>query len=196
MEDEIRDLREKERYMTDDKFLNGYARFLEIYAVGVYGSLCRHANKQQRCWPSINKVCEELSIGRNSALNAVKRLEYWHIIKKYRIGKMANNRYDLISKRNWLPINSTTLKEYSEVCNINITSLLDKLHVFATQTSNSKETHSKETKERSSSSYKKKPYYKLDGTQARFSEGKWWSIPKGGGEWLHIFRGEKDIVWK
>lgn len=50
--------------------------------------------------------------------------------------------------------------------------------------------------EERSSSYKKKPFYKLDGTQARFSEGKWWSLPKGGGEWLHIVKGEKDIEYK
>jgi len=45
---DVRDLRKKEQYITDDLFLNGYARFLGIYAVGVYGSLCRHANKEQK----------------------------------------------------------------------------------------------------------------------------------------------------
>lgn len=49
---------------------------------------------------------------------------------------------------------------------------------------------------RETSSYKKKTFYKLDGTQARFSEGKWWSLPKGGGDWLHIVRGERDIEYK
>ncbi len=54
----------------------------------------------------------------------------------------------------------------------------------------------KHSNKEGSSSYKKKPYYKLDGTQARFSGGKWWSLPKDGSEWLHIFRGERDIIYK
>ena len=141
---DVRDLRQKDQYITDDKFLNGYARFVGIYAVGVYGSLCRHANKAQSSWPSIKKICEELSIGRNSAITAIKYLEYWRIVERKRIGKMANNRYFLLHKRNWKPINEITIKGFSEVCDINFSSLLDKLQRFATQTSNSKETHSKE----------------------------------------------------
>lgn len=144
---EVRDLRDKERFVIDDKFLNGYAKYLEIYAVGVYCSLCRHANKQQKCWPSIEKIAEELGIGRNSAIEAIKRLEFWRIIIKQRIGKTITNRYILTKKTNWKVISEVCLKDYSEVCHINFKSLQDKLHKFATQTSNSKETQYKGNKE-------------------------------------------------
>ena len=142
---EVRDAREKGWYYIDDKFLNGYARFLGIYAVGVYSSLCRHANKEQMAWPSISKIAEELGCGRNSILEGIKRLEFWHIISKKRIGKQTTNRYWLTKKRCWKPISEVCLKDFSEVCHTDFSSLLHKLQWFATQTSNSKETHNKET---------------------------------------------------
>ena len=113
---EIRDLREKDKFVVDDRFLNGYAKFVGIYAVGVYTSLSRHANKEQKSWPSIGKLCEELNIGKTSVIEAVKRVEFWDIMKKERIGKMATNRYYLVDKKHWNPLNEYHLKEFSEVC--------------------------------------------------------------------------------
>ena len=195
---EVRDLRQKDQYITDDKFLNGYARFLGIYAVGVYGSLCRHANKGQRSWPSIRTMGEELGIGKNSILDAIKRMEFFQIVKKYHIGKMANNRYDLIRKQRWLPINEENLREYSEVCDINFTGLQDKLHRFVARTSNSKETQSKELKERRDLPYKKlKPYFR--NMPIVISKGKRWCIPPDGSAWLEFdgsHGAEKQIEWK
>ena len=192
---EVSDLRQKEQYITDDKFLNGYARFLGIYAVGVYSSLCRHANKEQRSWPSIEKMSEELDVGRNSVLIAIKRMEFWRVVRKYRVGKGANNRYDLITKQSWLTINEENLRKYSEVCHINFTSLQDKLHWFATRTSNSKETHSKELKERRDSFNKKmKPFFR--GMRIVESKGKKWCIPADGSSWLMFVGKESEIEWK
>ena len=43
----------------------------------------------------------------------------------------------------------------------------------------------------------KKPYYKPTGEQMRLSRGKWWVLPKEGGQWLE-FAGniKEDIVYK
>ena len=189
---EIRDLRQKEQYITDDKFLNGYAKYLEIYAVGVYNSLCRHANKSQKSWPSINFMREELSISRNKIITGIKRLEFWGIIRKQRVGKMANNRYVLHHKKHWKPINLETLKEYSEVHHINFTSLQDKLMKFTTRTYNSKELNNKEIKERDT--FKKlKPYYR--GMRIVEKSGRKYCIPKDGGQWLEFAGKKEDINW-
>lgn len=147
---EIRDLRQKEQFILDDVFLNGYAKFVGIYAVGVYCSFCRHANKEQTSWPSIETIAGELGIGRNSVIDAIKRLEFWGTVVKIRVGKMANNRYVLTNKKTWKEISEVCLKDFSEVCGEDFTSLLRKLHGFATQTSNSKEPQSKEPQKRSS----------------------------------------------
>lgn len=147
---EVRDQREKEWYFTDNKFLNGYAKYVGIYAVGIYSSLCRHANKSQKSWPSINKICDELDIGKNSTIEGIKRLEFFGIIKKIRVGKQCTNRYLLTKKSNWKEISEVCLKDFSEVCHINFKGLSHKLQGFATQTSivrkhNSKKIKSKKT---------------------------------------------------
>ena len=141
---EVRDQREKGWYFTDNEFLNGYAKFIGIYAVGVYNSLCRHANKNQKSWPSIEKIKTELDIGKNSTIEGIKRLEFFDIIKKVRVGKQCTNRYILTKKSDWKIISEVCLKDYSEVCDTNFKGLLDKLHGFVTQTSNSKKTQKKE----------------------------------------------------
>ncbi len=159
---EVRDRRIKEKFDVDDKFLNGYARFLGIYSVGVYCSLARHVDKKQACFPSVNKIAEELGIGRNSVIESIKRLEFWNIIHKDRIGKKATNRYYLLDKKDWKPISEVLVKDYGEVCGINFRGLRDKLHVFATQTSIVRSTHSKVTQSKEGNKFPKKEFKKIE----------------------------------
>ncbi len=141
---EVRDLRDKSKFVTDDKFLNGYARFVGIYAVGVYASLCRHANKGQKSWPSIKKICEELGdISRPKVIEAVKYLEFWKIVKKERVGKMSNNRYYLIDKKYWKSISEVNVVNFTEVNKIDFRGKQRLLQRLTTLTSNSKETQKK-----------------------------------------------------
>lgn len=193
---EVRDLREKGRFIMDDKFLNGYARFIKIYAVGVYSSLCRHADKQQKTFPSIKSMCKELSIGRNKVIDSIKYLEFWKIIKKKRIGLHCTNRYFLLKKAGWKLINEESLKEFSEVYHINLKGLQDKLQEFTERTSIVRKHNSNETQKKGSSSYKKlKPYYK-GAEMRRDKRGKWWVIPEDGGRWLEFNAPESEIDWK
>ena len=206
---EVRDLKEKGRYVTDILFIDHYAKLLGVFTVGVYNAICRHSNVEQICWPSISKISEELDIGRNSVINAIKRLEFWQIIKRYRIGKRANNRYKLISRKCWLPINEDNIKKYSEVCQINFNSFSDKLQWFARQTSNSKETKSKEIKERSdsfknnltiSNAYKQgdrsyTPFYQNEPMRWVVGKQKWYVISKYN-EWLSFADKESKIEWR
>ena len=207
---EVRDLRNKGKFVVDDKFLNGYARFVEIYAVGVYSSLCRHANKQQKCWPSVKKMAEELGCGKDSVIQALKRLRFWEIIKSKRVGKQCTNRYYLLDKEGWKLIDEVSIKEYSEVYHIDFKTLSHRLQVSVTPTSNSKETQeqgntigrgtfsSGNIEKNSNSPYEKKSYYE-DGREMRQTkkDGKWWVIPKGGGHpWSEYAGKESEIVWK
>ena len=98
---EIRDMRNKDKFVIDDKFLNGYAKVVGIYATGVYMSLCRHADKAQKSFPSVAKIAEELNISRRTVFKALKKLEACNIIKRIRTGKQLTNRYILTSKRTW-----------------------------------------------------------------------------------------------
>ena len=203
---EIRGLRDKERFVVDDKFLNGYARFLGIYAVGVYNSLCRHANKVQKSWPSIKKIAQELGVGRSKVIQSIKYLEFWNIIKKERLGLKLTNRYSLLSKRCWKSLEENSLKEFSEVYHINFGGLQNKLQEFTMQTSivrkhNSKETQKKgvffsSNKERieayKQGDRKLKPYFWSN--EMRWSQEKWWVLENG--QWKEFAALEKEIEWR
>ena len=201
---EVRDLRERNKFVVDDKFLNGYARFLGIYCVGVYNSFCRHANKEQKCWPSIKKVSQELNICRNKVIGSIKYLEFWQIIEKQRIGKMVTNRYFLLVKKQWKPLNEINLKEFSEVHHINFTGLRHKLQEFITSTSIVRKHNSKLTQKKGglsfkelSDAYKKgersyKPFFW--GDEMRWSQNRWWVIKDG--EWLKFDGNESEIEWE
>jgi len=105
----LRDLRRKDKFQIDDAYLNGYARLCGIYATGVYCSLCRHANyTTQKCWPSIDKIAEELNINRKTVLNGIAELEKWGIIstvkeKDQKTKRQLNNTYLLTDKSEWKP---------------------------------------------------------------------------------------------
>jgi len=150
---DVRDLRQKEQYITDDIFLNGYAKFVEIYGVGVYSSLCRHADKTQKCFPSAKKIAEELNISTPKVFYSFWVLEIFNIIKRKRVGRGCNNRYYLIHKRNWKKpekVREELAKDISsssgsDVNTVNIRYKRHLHHLLTTLTSNSKELNSKET---------------------------------------------------
>lgn len=107
MKQEIRDLREK-FFQVDNEYLNGYARLCGINATGVYLSMCRHADNNQKCFPSKKLIAEELSISERSVYNAIKELEKWNIISIENQGRKKDGSfkvkvYTLNNKRNWRP---------------------------------------------------------------------------------------------
>lgn len=97
----------------DDEYLNGYAKLCGINATGVYLSLCRHANKEQRCFPSKKLIAEELAISERSVYTALKTLEIQHIIKieqqgRKEDGSFKNLVYTLLDKKVWTDKPSAT----------------------------------------------------------------------------------------
>jgi len=107
MEDQIiiRDLRKKQFFQVDDEYLNGYAKHLGLAATGVYFSLCRHADKEQKCFPAQKLIAEELSISERTVRNAIKELIKFNIIQVKRGRRQdqtwLNNLYYLRDKSQW-----------------------------------------------------------------------------------------------
>ncbi len=103
---EVRDFREKAFFLMDDAYLNGYARLCGLAATGVYLSLCRHADKAQRSWPSIMRIAEELAISKSTVLRAIKKLEIHGIVAiergRRKGGHQDVNVYVLIDKKLWI----------------------------------------------------------------------------------------------
>jgi hypothetical protein len=102
----VRDLRNKQFFVVDDVYLNGYARLLGAIASVVYFSLCRHADKDQSCFPSQKFIAEEFNIGQRTVRDKLRLLEECNIIKTAREkdnkGRWLNNTYILVDKSDWL----------------------------------------------------------------------------------------------
>lgn len=136
---EVRDTRIKEKFVLDDKYLNGWARKCGVYASAVYMSLARHADKDQHCWPSLKKIAEEHNISIKQTGRAIKILESHRIIQSERLGKKLNNRYYLLDKSEW------TDSPITERTNSPITMDYQSNHIGTNSPIHSKDTHIKET---------------------------------------------------
>jgi predicted transcriptional regulator len=144
---EVRDIRKKGVFILEDEFFNGYARILSPYILSVYVCLCRHVDKDQKCWPSQQQMAEELGISDTTIREAIKVLEFFRFIQKQRIGKGCNNRYWLLDKKHWrkdfeVIIKSLCSPEHKEFMVTTQTLLVKNIKSLC---SNSKETHIKET---------------------------------------------------
>lgn len=102
---EVRDYRNKSMFKVDDEYLNGYARLLGTNATLVYLCLCRHADRYQESFPSVNGMAEKLGISDDSVSRGIKNLVEWNIISKERERRTnktwLNNRYVLLDKSVW-----------------------------------------------------------------------------------------------
>lgn len=108
----MRDSRKKEMFKVDDEYLNGYARLCGTNATLVYLCLCRHADRNQESFPSVEMMAEKTNISRQSVMRGIKKLIQWNIISKERERRKdatwLNNRYTLLDKSVWKSKPSTT----------------------------------------------------------------------------------------
>jgi hypothetical protein len=102
---EVRDYRKKEMFRVDDEYLNGYSKLCGTNATLVYLCLCRHSDRHQESFPSIQLMAEKLGISRDSIIRGIKSLVEWNIIQKNRKRKenqqWLNNTYILLDKSVW-----------------------------------------------------------------------------------------------
>jgi hypothetical protein len=101
----VRDFRDRGFWVSDDVYMNGYARHLGTTASMVYFCLCRHADKEQKAFPSQQLIAEELGINDRVVMRKIKLLEDWGIIKKEKTrntaGEYLFNTYFLLDKSGW-----------------------------------------------------------------------------------------------
>ena len=102
----IRDLRHKKKFIIDDIYIDKYARICGIYATGVYASLCRHADRNQKCFPSKKLLAQELKISERKAYDGLKILEKLNIMKiesqgRKKDGSYKSNEYTLFDSSQW-----------------------------------------------------------------------------------------------
>jgi hypothetical protein len=97
---EILDRRDHEYFKVDDIFIDKYARIGGVYVGAVYFTLCRHANKDRMCWPSIRRIAGQWGM---SVRMVIKGLEWLVERKIIRVHQEAgkSNIYEILDKRKW-----------------------------------------------------------------------------------------------
>jgi hypothetical protein len=108
----IIDSRNKQYFVVDDVYLNGYARHLGPIASMIYISLCRHASKEQTSFPSQELIATEIKACVRSFVDKLALLEKWNLISIERFrrsdGKWLRNNYTLLDKSVWKSIPCAT----------------------------------------------------------------------------------------
>ena len=107
--EKFRDTKERTgKFFMNDLVLDKYARYLGIYATGVYMSLCRHFNYATgTCFPSKETMAQKLGISERKVYDAIKQLKELNLIQvtsqgKKEDGSYKNNVYKLLDKSHWL----------------------------------------------------------------------------------------------
>lgn len=103
----VRDLRQKEKFVINDAYLDSYARVLGVTASVVYMSLCRHADRNQECFPAQGLIAREHNISPRSVKRAIKMLKEANMIlvRRERLGhgRWRNNVSVLLDRGQWRP---------------------------------------------------------------------------------------------
>lgn len=104
----VRDKRKEDRYYIDNEFLNGYAKQVGWQGQVVYAGLCRHANREETCFPSLKHLADELGIGISSVQIGLENLKEFDIIaseiRMGKTGKRISSFYYLLDRSEWKPV--------------------------------------------------------------------------------------------
>ncbi|MBU2578115.1 helix-turn-helix domain-containing protein [Patescibacteria group bacterium] len=197
----VRDKRRKEKFFVDDQYLNSYAKKCGVTATAVYNSLCRHADKNQKCYPSIKRMAEQHSISARSVYRAINKLEKYNIIRRKRMGKQLTNRYYLLDRIEWTDM---TKKTHHTCQKRPITG--DKNDISTVRVPNSKGTQKKgdslvENKKEKMRAYEQgkrwgeKPHHWDRPMVWKKTKNKW-CIIEGEGPWLDFNGQPEDVDWR
>lgn len=97
-------------FLTDNIFIDIYARHLGIYVVGVYHVLKRHSDSKGYCYPSVDLISARLGMSVSQVKRSIGSLERWGIIKVNR-HRGGINRYYLQSASSWNPVSQVVAKD-------------------------------------------------------------------------------------
>jgi len=101
----VRDKRNRGWFFLDNEYLNGYAKHFGAVGTAIYVSLCRHADGEQKCFPSQILIGKELDISDRTVRRYLDKFAKCHLIaieKERKGGRWLNNVYYLLDKSEWI----------------------------------------------------------------------------------------------
>jgi len=155
MQVRIKDKRSKGWFFLDNKYLNGYAKIFGAVGTAIYVSLCRHADAEQRCFPSQELIAKELGIATRTVRKYLKMFIDYNLIQvkreKSAKGRWLNNVYYLIDKSEWksvqrqqVPVDNQTDDQRQLTTKPEATDDTIQRHYVPTKNTNKKNTNKKE----------------------------------------------------
>lgn len=148
----VRDIRNKQWLFADNVFFDEYAKHFGTIGTSVYMSLCRHADGEQKCFPSQELIAEEFGITSRSVRTYLGILEEANLIritkKKGRSGgRWLRNEYWLVDKSEWKSLqeisSSNHRRKQKEV--LQEIKSTDNRNVLPTKNTHSNNTHTNNT---------------------------------------------------
>lgn len=101
----VRDRRNKGWFYVDNEYINGLGKYLGPVATSIYMSLCRHADADQKCFPSQELMAEELGVSVRTVIRHLDNLKKHNVIvvhREYTGRKWDKNEYTLLDKSEWI----------------------------------------------------------------------------------------------
>lgn len=96
----VEDGRNHGYFTVDDLFVDEYMRIAGANVVMIYLSLCRHADKDKYCWPSIRRLAMQGKMALNTVEKSIRWLEDHRLLKADR-EKGQPTVYKLLEKSKW-----------------------------------------------------------------------------------------------
>ncbi len=87
-------------FTIDDLFVDEYMRLAGMQTTMVYMSMCRHANKERMCWPSIRRLATQGKMALNTVVKSIKWLEEHGLIKTFKEPGQTTI-YRVMEKKKW-----------------------------------------------------------------------------------------------
>lgn len=119
---QVRDMRSTHWFWMDNAILDIYGPQLGAYGIAVYTALCRMANANGTCWPSLNTLASTIGISRSTVIRSLEKLESLGLIsishRNGSDGSQDTNIYTILAvggsvsqKPGWCPTDTTLVSD-------------------------------------------------------------------------------------
>ena len=102
---EVRDRRPRGWFWIDNSLMDQWAAIIGVKALLVYICLCRHADNDQKAWPSQSLLGKKLGMSESSVRRGIRALEKHAIIRSEKVkekGRFARSVYHLLDQASWM----------------------------------------------------------------------------------------------
>ena len=167
------------------------------YEQSLYLTMKRLAGEGGLCWASLNFLSEKMGVHKTTVSKTIKKLLDRKWIKEVEPMVVPGGKVRQFKIVDLWKLNMSLYKGGSQMTTIKnrggaeVTRGGAHIDRGGAQSDTSKKSSNIK---KDTLSFGKKPHY--DGMVMRFSKGKWWLIPKGGGPWLEFAGRKEDVIYK